>query len=48
MPNSSTSPLLETAADAVVGMDRAGRITGFNLAAETLFGQCRDGVLGQG
>jgi PAS domain S-box-containing protein len=38
---------LESAADAVVGMDRTGRITEFNTAAEKMFGHPREEVLGR-
>jgi PAS domain S-box-containing protein len=39
--------IIETAIDCVIGMDRAGRITEFNPAAERTFGLRRDRVLGQ-
>ncbi|GGB99837.1 PAS domain S-box protein [Pseudoduganella buxea] len=38
--------ILETAQDAFVGMDSAGRITGWNPQAEQMFGWRRDEVLG--
>lgn len=41
------NPILETAVDAVVGMDREGRICEFNPAAERMFGQRREVVLGE-
>jgi PAS domain S-box-containing protein len=43
----ATDPILVTAIDAVVGMDRAGRITAFNPAAEKMFGYPRQEVLGK-
>jgi PAS domain S-box-containing protein len=48
MTNSaSTHSVLEMAIDAVVGMDRTGRITQFNQSAEQMFGRRRDEVLGR-
>jgi PAS domain S-box-containing protein len=44
---SDFGPLPETALDAVVSMDQAGRITGFNPAAERIFGRSRESVLGK-
>ena len=41
-----TPSILETANDAVVGIDRAGRITEFSPAAEEMFGYPRKDVLG--
>jgi PAS domain S-box-containing protein len=46
MSGGMTNPILESALDAVVGMDRFGRITDF-LAAENLFGHSREEVLGK-
>ncbi len=39
--------VLESAMDAIVGMDHEGRVTEFNPAAERLFGWTRADVLGQ-
>jgi PAS domain S-box-containing protein len=38
--------ILNTAMDAVIGMDAHGQITDWNLRAETIFGRSRDEVLG--
>jgi PAS domain S-box-containing protein len=47
MSGGMTNPILESALDAVVGMDRFGRITDFSLAAEKMFGHSREEVLGK-
>jgi PAS domain S-box-containing protein len=47
MSGGMTNPILESALDAVVGMDRFGRITGFSLAAEKMFGHSREEVMGK-
>jgi PAS domain S-box-containing protein len=39
--------VLESAMDAFVAMDREGRVTEFNPAAERMFGRARDAVLGR-
>ncbi|UGQ48016.1 response regulator [Massilia endophytica] len=39
--------IVDTALDAVVGMDRHGRIVGWNRQAEIIFGYSRDEALGQ-
>jgi len=39
--------VIESAMDAFVGMDREGRITEFNSAAERMFGRPRDEVIGR-
>ncbi len=39
--------VLESAMDAIVGMDREGRVTEFNPAAERMFGRSRADVLGR-
>ena len=39
--------VLESAMDAIVGMDHAGRVTEFNPSAERMFGRARADVLGQ-
>jgi PAS domain S-box-containing protein len=41
------SAILEAALDSIVTMDRLGRITEFNPAAERTFGRARERVLGQ-
>lgn len=41
-----TRAILDTAMDAIIGMDHQGRITEFNPAAERTFGYPRDRVLG--
>ncbi|ROT96398.1 EAL domain-containing protein [Marinobacter sp. R17] len=41
------STLLEAAVDGIITIDEAGIITGFNSAAERLFGYRRDEVIGQ-
>jgi diguanylate cyclase (GGDEF)-like protein/PAS domain S-box-containing protein len=38
--------ILNTATDAVIGMDAHGKITDWNLRAETIFGRSREEVLG--
>jgi len=38
--------ILERAHDAIISMDEQGRITGFNPAAERMFGHAQDDVLG--
>jgi PAS domain S-box-containing protein len=42
-----TRAILETAMDAIIGMDHQGTITEFNPAAEHMFGYRRDEVLGR-
>jgi PAS domain S-box-containing protein len=39
--------MLETALDAIIGMDHTGCITEFNPAAEQMFGYCRAAALGK-
>jgi two-component system sensor histidine kinase/response regulator len=39
--------IVDTALDAVVGMDRNGRVVGWNRQAETIFGYSREEALGQ-
>ena len=39
--------VLESAMDAIVGMDHEGRLTEFNPAAERMFGRARSAVLGR-
>ena len=46
-PDAAGALVLETANDAVVEMDRAGRITEFSPAAEKMFGHQRRAVLGR-
>ena len=42
-----TRAILDTALDAIIGMDHQGRITEFNPAAEQMFGYRREEVLGR-
>jgi two-component system, cell cycle sensor histidine kinase and response regulator CckA len=42
-----TRLIIDTALDAVITMDAAGRITDWNTQAEIIFGWSREGVLGQ-
>src|SRR6185295_9639338 len=42
-----TGAILETAVDAVIGMDHQGMITEFNPAAERMFGYRKQAVLGR-
>ena len=45
--DTGVTPILETASDGVVAMDRTGRITDFSPVAEQMFGQTRSEVLGK-
>lgn len=42
-----TGAILDSALDAIIGMDHRGVVTEFNLAAERTFGYSRDGAVGR-
>ena len=45
-PDGGLDPILEASLDAVIAVDDRGRVTGWNTAAETIFGYPRERALG--